>query len=153
MAIEIIKGNLLDAFDKGEVNVIAHCCNMQNTMGTGIAKQIKQRYPQAFIADTEWYSWNKNKPVELFISRATVFDKRIFNLYGQVNYGRTSRHLHYGMLAMALQQMKQALTDYPNLSIGFPMGMGCGNAGGNWQVVYELIEAIFHGMNVKIYQL
>jgi O-acetyl-ADP-ribose deacetylase (regulator of RNase III) len=48
MTVQIIKGNLLDAFDKGEVNVIGHIVNCQGVMGSGIAKSIKERYPQVF---------------------------------------------------------------------------------------------------------
>ena len=61
--VELIGGNLLDfpthcvSSDKYVgINAIAHSCNCQNVMGAGIAKQIKDRYPQAFEADTERWS-------------------------------------------------------------------------------------------------
>lgn len=84
MTIKIITGCLLDAFDKGEVDVIGHCCNMQNTFGSGIAEDIRERYPKAYEADTVWHKANiKHVP----LSVATLpFDTdrelspRIFNL-------------------------------------------------------------------------
>jgi O-acetyl-ADP-ribose deacetylase (regulator of RNase III) len=63
--VQITKGNLLDfpthclSFASNEyigINAIAHSCNCQNVMGAGIAKQIKDRYPQAYEADTKFYN-------------------------------------------------------------------------------------------------
>ena len=67
--IETIKGNLLDfpphhPDDPDRyigINNIAHSCNCQNVMGGGIAKQIKERYPQAYEADTEFYNSEYDK--------------------------------------------------------------------------------------------
>ena len=51
MSIEVIDGDLLDF--PNQINTIAHSCNTQNVMGAGIAKSIKERYPEAFEADTK----------------------------------------------------------------------------------------------------
>ena len=48
MSIEVIDGDLLDF--PNQINTIAHSCNTQNVMGAGIAKSIKERYPEAFKA-------------------------------------------------------------------------------------------------------
>lgn len=153
MAIELVKGCLLDAFDKGDVSIIGHCCNMQHVMGAGIAKQIKQRYPQAFIADGHWHKQHKDTRAFFSTALAPIAGDTkqgiIFNLYGQVRYGRETRHLHYGLIARALNAMAYHCS---NETVGFNYNMGCGNAGGDWTVVYELIEASFKSINVKIYQ-
>ena len=40
------------------------------------------------------------------------------------------------------------------LTIGFPYKIGCGLAGGDWNIVYNIIEEEFSGnYNVKIYKL
>ena len=52
--LELINGNLLD-FPNG-INNIAHSCNCRMIMGGGIAKQIKERYPEAYQADVDFIS-------------------------------------------------------------------------------------------------
>lgn len=88
MPIQIIAGDLLDALQRGEVNVIGHCANMQNTFGSGIAKSIRERFPEAYEADTKWF----NSPVERRKSYSICGSGKlsgiIYNLYGQVNYRR-----------------------------------------------------------------
>jgi len=44
-------GDLLDLASNGELDVIIHGCNCFNTMGAGIAKLIKSRWPEAYQAD------------------------------------------------------------------------------------------------------
>ena len=51
--METIKGDLIKLAQAGEVNVILHSCNTRNRFGAGIAKQIKQAFPQAYIADCQ----------------------------------------------------------------------------------------------------
>jgi O-acetyl-ADP-ribose deacetylase (regulator of RNase III) len=49
--MKVIHGDLLQLANDGEFDVIIHGCNCFCTMGAGIAKSIKQRYPQAFVVD------------------------------------------------------------------------------------------------------
>ena len=48
--MKTLKGNLLNSFEK-DFNVILHGCNCFSTMGAGIAKQIAEKYPEAYRAD------------------------------------------------------------------------------------------------------
>ena len=61
MITKTIKGNLLDAFDRGDVDVIAHQCNCFCIMGSGIAPQIAKRYPAAYAADKATVKGDANK--------------------------------------------------------------------------------------------
>lgn len=151
MAIAIVPGDLLVALRNGEVNVIGHCANMQNTFGSGIAKSIREQFPAAYEADTYWF--NTPKLYRRSYSSAVVMDDlaTIYNLYGQVNYGREKRQVHYGLLAKALVQMGSLCVDKD--VVGFPYLMGCDRAGGDWEVVQELIEAAFSHCEVRIYKL
>ena len=42
------KGNLIDMAEAGKFHIIVHGCNCFNTMGSGIAKEIRNRYPRAY---------------------------------------------------------------------------------------------------------
>ena len=156
MTIKIMVGNLLDAFDEGEVGVIGHCCNMQNTFGSGIAKSIRERYPKAYEADTTWYKADiKHVPLSVAtLHKKSLFathNPRIFNLYGQESYGVGKRQVHYGRLTMALIAMESWLEK--GQTIGFPYNMACDRAGGDFTVVTELIESIFKYYDVRFYKL
>lgn len=162
--IEIINGDLLEAFDRNEVDVIGHCANMQNTFGTGIAKSIRERYPQAYKADTEW--WNNYQEdgyghsysfakVFTFVEDPLLADpQHIFNLYGQEFYGREKRQINYGRISQALYDMSEHIHRYnDSFNVGFPYLMGCDRAGGDWSIVSEMIEYYFKNLEVKIYKL
>lgn len=49
--MKVIKGNLIGLALSGEFDVIIHGCNCFHTMGAGIAKQIRQYFPEAYVAD------------------------------------------------------------------------------------------------------
>jgi O-acetyl-ADP-ribose deacetylase (regulator of RNase III) len=150
MTIEIIEGDLLEAFRNGQVFAIGHCANMQNTFGGGIAKSIREQFPEAYEADTKWFNTPPDQRLSLSVA-VTLEDSFIFNLYGQVNYGREKRQLHYGLFAQALSDMRKMLV--AGDTVGFPYLMGCDRAGGNWEVVMELIETFLSDCIVKIYKL
>ena len=46
-----IHGNLLTLPEAGRFDVVVHGCNCRHTMGAGIAKQIRERWPEAWHAD------------------------------------------------------------------------------------------------------
>lgn len=92
--MKYIKGDLLKAFDKGEINIIAHQCNSANVayggFGAGIAKAIRDRYKGIDELDKKTRA-NTNP-----IGQAISFDidnKRIYNLYSQYFIGSPSNKL------------------------------------------------------------
>lgn len=140
------KGDLL----KSDCNIIMHQCNTMRTMGTGIAKQIKQQYPEAYRADVRFMMGLPPQSKLGNFSWAQAEDGRfIVNLYGQLRYGRERRHTDYPALQSALQQAFAWIrNNFTNPIVGLPKGMGCNNAGGDWQTVYDIIETV-----AKIYQV
>jgi hypothetical protein len=121
--IPLISGNLLDFPTHCEtdpdkyvgINVIAHSCNCQNVMGAGIAKQIKDRYPKAFEADTErWgneYNEGGNWRCQIGdYSKAVIEDQgTIYNLYTQSGYSTKERQVNYEYFWKALKAMEEDL--------------------------------------------
>jgi O-acetyl-ADP-ribose deacetylase (regulator of RNase III) len=51
--MKFLSGNLLDVND----GIIVHGCNCQGVWGSGVAKQMKEKYPEAF---TKYQSDLKN---------------------------------------------------------------------------------------------
>jgi len=174
--IETIKGNLLDfpphhPDDPDRylgINNIAHSCNVRNVMGAGIAKQIKERYPQAYEADTEFYNseydkngqfihplgkYSKAEVKSMFLPNGTG---TIYNLYTQANIGPHERQVDYEDFWKALKNMQEDLlfiqheTGQPQV-LGLPHGISCGLAGGNWKIISAMIDDVFLDCLIKTY--
>jgi O-acetyl-ADP-ribose deacetylase (regulator of RNase III) len=148
--IKIVEGNLLDAKE----NVLAHQTNCMGIMGSGLAKQIKTKYPDVF--DTYYnyvYYYGKfNCLGDCQMIPVGKEDKYIANLFGQYNFGTSKQQTDYEALESALQKLKKYCIDC-NLSVAIPFNLGCGLAGGNWNIVYGIIEEVFNDYNVTIYKL
>jgi O-acetyl-ADP-ribose deacetylase (regulator of RNase III) len=125
-------------------------------MGSGIAKQIKAKLPEAFLVDSKTTVGGRDKFGKF--SCATITDPKIkttvkfvYNLYGQYYYGTDSRKLNYESIYTALEGMRHDCVSRPIRSIGFPKNMGCMLAGGSWIVVESMIHSVFHGGPFNIY--
>ena len=157
MSIEIINSDLLESFNTNKVDYIAHCVNAQGIMGGGIAKQIKADYPIVFNSykkrcDQETDKYCLMGSAQKVTSGWEHENKAVFNLFGQEFYGTAKRQVNYGAIATALLNMRNQIPD-DGLVVGFPYGMCCGLAGGDWEVVLEMIEYFFSDLTVKIYKL
>lgn len=166
-----VDGNLLT---HPKIQVIGHQTNCQNIFGSGIARSIKEMYPEAYQADCVAA---KNKQNSLGqISRAEVPSIhgianrygnqicRIYNLYGQ-NLGTgpngNARKTNYEALYSALEKMAGELRateedlhmfDYNREPIvGFPFLMGSALGGGNFDIVSRLIEVAFDGYKSDVF--
>ena len=135
------KGNLIDLAEQGEFDVIIHGCNCQNTMGSGIAREIRERYPQAYEADTlatkQWQS-----PVAKlgnFSTYATVGKGHPFiivNAYTQVNFEpRGMDHFEYESFYLILKKLEVL----GPVRFGLPY-IGMGLAGGDKDRIIPMIE-------------
>ena len=151
--IKIIKGNAVSAFLDGSVDVLMHCCNDRKVMGSGIAKEIRARVPDAY----------KNyMAVEGQIQLGTISGTTtgLYNLHAQSGYGRDSkRYINYGAFAECLEQVCQDLFHIQDqkgsgdLTIGVPYLIGCALAGGSWEIVSEILEHYFQGYKLVAYKL
>lgn len=148
MIIEL-RGDLL----RSDCSVIMHQANCFATMGAGIAKQIQRKYPRVLHADKNYsISIGSRKRLGRF-SKSKEFDGvTVYNLYGQFHYGRgkqTNEEAFGCALYEAIKDVKLNCKD--NTKIGLPYGIGCGLAGGNWSMVYGIIEDTARRLNVTIY--
>lgn len=146
------KGDLIDALNLGMVDVIAHQANCFNTMGSGVAKAIRENFPEAYEADCRTVKGDKGKLGS--VSIASVPAGFIFNLYGQYNYGKDgSQYTDYLALADALGEMARVLNacDFTG-DIGLPK-IGAGTGGGDWSIIETLIDLHLDQWNVYIFEL
>lgn len=133
------KGNLLDLAEAGEFDVIVQGCNCFNTMGGGIAREIRERYPVAAEVDAETIRGDYNKLGNWTKSR-TVPNKNkhwftIINAYTQFNMSQGTDVFEYTAFALILQKLVCA---YGTKRIGLPY-IGMGLAGGDTEIILDMI--------------
>ena len=146
MPVIEVKGDLRAS----DADVIAHSANCFCTFGAGIARAIKQKYPEAYAVDCATRSGDRDKLGHF--SKAELPGITVYNLYSQYHYDSTTRQVHYEALYQSLRRMKQDLqtTDYQKLAIPF---LSSGLAGGDWNIVKAMVESVFKTETIKAYYL
>lgn len=135
-----IKGDLLELFDNKEFDLIAHSANCQKTMGAGIAKQIKDKYITAYLAD--WH--DSREPLQRLGDYSFDPYAGIFNLYTQYNPGK---NVNYNALSLCLSKI--AMLYSKPIKIGLPQ-LSCGIAGGDWNIVKKIIQKELRNFEVTV---
>jgi len=132
------KGNLIDMAEAGEFDVIVHGCNCFNTMSAGIAREIRNRYPQAAASDSMTERGDYNKLGNWSVGIDDLEDPKfiIINAYTQFNISAGKDVFEYSAFALVLQKLEYA---FGNKRIGLPY-IGMGLAGGKKDVIIPMIE-------------
>lgn len=133
-----IEGNILDI----DYGIIAHQCNCKGVMGSGLAKQIREKYPVVYhkyqaMCTEGLFILGKIQLVNLGDSLY------ICNMAGQDNYGREEGRVYtnYDALAVCLSKLSIAASQR-GLPVYLPYKLGCGSGGGDWGIVLQIIESV-----------
>lgn len=146
--IKIVDGDIL----KAEEDVICHQVNCFGVMNSGLAKQIRNKYPEAYKAYINYCKDSDQK--RLLGNICTVMcndNKVIVHLFGQYDYGRNKQYTNYEALKESLQSILHVAKMF-NDTIAIPYNLGCGLAGGDWKIVYKIIEDVFQNYDVTLYR-
>ena len=147
--VKVVQGNLLTLAHVGWFDVIVHGCNCFNTMGSGIAKDIKAFLPEAYAVDQQTKKGDRNK-LGTYTRTVVPFGYHpsliVVNAYTQYHYGGGGPHFDYSAFDLVLQNLRK---DFPSLQIGFPR-IGSGLAGGDAVIIQEQIAGRLKGMDVTI---
>lgn len=139
-------GDVIDAFKyHNKPAILIHGCNCFNTMGAGIARQIRKKFPKAYQADQETMCGDLGK-LGTF-SKYGYKDRNgnlkfIINAYTQYQfkkihpYNNTDILFDYDAFSHVLKLIN---TQFPDYDIFMPK-IGCGLAGGDWNIVSEIIN-------------
>lgn len=135
-------GNLvLDVLNK-EVDGAAHQANCFHVMGSGIAREFRERIPVVYEVDKATIRGKFEKLGH--ISHCSLQNGAdVFNVYGQFHFDRTNQDYgtRYAALFSGLRKVKSFIKnrrDIKNYTLGLPK-IGCGLAGGNWEYVKNII--------------
>ena len=151
-ALKSVKGDLLDLAEAGKFTIIMHGCNCHNTMGSGIARSIRERYPQAYEADCLTVAGDKTKLGTITVSLADnkVGSKFVIvNAYTQYNFnkgGVLNDVFEYNAFQNILNGF--ARDAGPNMHVGLPY-IGMGLAGGDKTRIMGMIEEFAEQVSAK----
>lgn len=155
-----VKGDLIKlALDK-QFDVIAHGCNCFSIMGAGIAVAMAKTFgcdtfPMEFdhdhmgkLGNVDYQTIAIGPSAVYTITSETNLDNDIYeltvvNAYTQFNPGKD---LDYNAMALAFKKMNHY---FKGQHIGLPQ-IGCGIAGGDWNVVSKLIQRELKDCNVTV---
>jgi O-acetyl-ADP-ribose deacetylase (regulator of RNase III) len=136
--MKTIHGDLIRLAKAGQFDVIVHGCNCFCTMGRGIAKSIREEFPEAYAADQETKHGDRSK-LGSYSEASIALDGRAFtviNAYTQYDYRGQKPNADYDAIRSAFRVIKQ---NYSRARIGYPL-IGAGLAGGNWAEIAAIIE-------------
>jgi O-acetyl-ADP-ribose deacetylase (regulator of RNase III) len=135
------KGNLLDLAEAGEFDIVVQGCNCFNTMGGGIAREIRERYPVVASVDMETLKGDYRKLgnwTECDAGETNRFT--IINAYTQYSMSQGTDVFEYIAFQLILEKLAFV---YPGKRFGLPY-IGCGLAGGEKETIVDMID-VFAG--------
>lgn len=147
--IHYVKGNLLDS----DCDYICHQVNCQGVMNSGIAKQIRERWPWVFTSYRNYCCEYNLKNSELLGNIWGVAikdtDQWVVNMFAQDKYGYDGmRYTSYDAFERCLNAMRARLPR--DKTIGFPKNIGCCRGGANWNIISTMIEEVL-GKDFEVY--
>jgi hypothetical protein len=116
---------------------------------------VRRRFPEVHDDFLSW-AQSQRDTFALGSSRlSSVSDTlAVFSMICQSGYGRSRKpRIRYKALKACLDQLVEVASER-NASVHMPR-IGCGQAGGSWEVVSELIDESLcsHGIPVTVYDL
>lgn len=142
-------GNLLDA----QTDVIAHQVNCQGVMGSGVARQIKEKWPNVFKKyDLMCFEYEDKSDLLGECQLAEINKTQcVANLFGQQWYGRdVKRYTSYDAIYEALTNLAVQMMDNGRESVAFPYKMSSDRGGADWNVILAIIESVFKNTDITI---
>ena len=156
--IKIIEGNLFNS----DAKIICHQVNCQGKMGSGVALQVKNRYPEAYNQYKEMCEEFKDCTKYLLgtiqlIPTNEIKTQFICNLFAQNNYGYDGKkYTSLEALKSCFVSIKNAIecehSILYNAKIAMPYKIGCVRGGADWSVVYKMIDEIFSNFEVELWR-
>lgn len=148
----MIKHIKCDIFESG-ADVIIHQVNCYGVMGGGVARQVHEKYPRVFERYKELCDkYVDDKSFLLGLAQYVKIGEGnyVVNLFAQEDFGYCGKcYTNY----KALQRCLESVRDYELLNgktIAIPYLMSCDRGGGDWNIVYKMIEDIFKDKEVLI---
>ena len=153
MEIKEVTGNLLE----GNSKVIVHQVNCMGKMNSGVARAIRDKYPNVFTAyEDRIHKHTGNTKLMLGECLMVPVDggKIVANIFGQNFYGYDGeRYTSYDAVCEGLEVLRDSLQT--PTTIGFPYKMSSDRGGADWDIILAIIKSVFKDTQheITIYKL
>ena len=141
--MKTVTGDLIAMAQEGKFDVIVHGCNCFCTMGAGIARSVKQNFPEAFEVDKQTVKGDKSKLGTLTSADILIKDGMtvtVVNAYTQYDFW-SKKPINYKAVRDVFKLISEM---YAGLQIGYPK-IGAGLAGGDWNKIASIIDEELDG--------
>lgn len=145
-----IKGNLLDSKE----DFICHQVNCQGAMNSGVAKQIREKWPEVYKWYMNRFPVNSSKNLLGSTQGVSIGNQQcVINMFSQQYYGYDGkRYTSYDAFWSCLGKIKEDCGS-PGATFAFPAKIGSGRGGANWNVIKSMInEVLGKDYDVYIYE-
>jgi O-acetyl-ADP-ribose deacetylase (regulator of RNase III) len=164
--IDTVVGNMLTDYtqlENTDVIYMVHGCNSKGVMASGIAKEVRARYPEAYNlyhAEHQRYGLKMGSftiaPVRTGDDGPKVI---IINAITQKNYGRDPNtvYVDYDAIRVAFESLNNLIAEHhahelDRVTVNFPL-IGCGLANGDWKIVSNIIDTSLTACNKFLWVL
>ena len=139
------KGNIVT----GNYPVFCHQVNCKGVMGAGLARQIRNKYPEVY---REYKDICNNDKAILGVCHYTkTSDYRIcVDMFAQDGFGRDKQYTDYNAFKACLRGLELFLRFHHCDTIAFPYGIGCGLAGGDWYIILGMLKDFSERIKQKV---
>ena len=147
----MIKHIKCDIFESG-ADIICHQVNCQGVMGSGIAKQVREKFPNVYkdyklMCDDEHIKENLLGSAQFLFTNSSE-TQMIANLFAQERYGYDgSCYTDYDALRSCLEKVALVCVGH---TVAIPYLMSCHRGGGYWNTVYSMIEDVFADSDCEV---
>ena len=136
-----IKGDLLKLAK--DYDIIIHGCNCFNTMGAGIAKQIKEKYPIAYEVDLETKYGDQDKLGTYTEAYDEKDDVIIINAYTQYYLGSNFNYEAFKKIMSMINH------NFIGKHIAIPQ-IGAGIGGGDWSLIKDILNNVMKDVKLTV---
>ena len=158
--IKIIDGDLFDT----DAKFICHQVNCMGKMGSGVALQVREKFPHVYeeykkVASPKMIGKVQVVPVDPSLVgypfRAIPREKQLIcNLFAQNKYGYDGKQYTdinalfecFGVVAWIAQN------SFAKGKIAMPYKIGCARGGADWDEVYKIIVHVFSNCEVELWR-
>ena len=151
--IKIVEGDLLSVKE----GIIGHQVNCQGVMGSGVAFQVKRRYPSAFTSYKmyidDFVNMNVRDSLLGTINFVEVKEEKLWiaNMFGQDEYGSGKQFTNTEKLYLCFKELRE-VAEERGLSVHLPYMIGCYRGGADWKEVENLLLIAFRGYEVTLHK-
>ena len=146
--IKVVKGNLLDATE----TIIAHQVNCQKKMNSGVAKAIRDKYPEVFD------EYLNTEPKLGTVGYISVNRRYVANMYAQDMYGYDGKqYTDYE----AFRKCCKSIVNECRLSkhmkkefnVAMPYKIASDRGGADWDKIMDILLEEFTDVDLTLYKI